>query len=121
MYRFKAMVDCEHFTVFAFQGEHRVSSFRCAALSQKFLEILELMSEEDTSTMAQTMTASSMHSKIEAIRSRKSAYVDTMPEEDEAEVTEEGTELSKEDVRRIKKQQRAKEVCVCVCTVAENY
>lgn len=46
MHRYKEVVECEHVTVWTFNGEHHVTSFRSAAPSKEYRQLIEEVREK---------------------------------------------------------------------------
>ena len=108
-YRFKATVECERVVVWAFDGTHCVSSYRTAQPSAQFLAQLEreLSTEYLQTPWTVAFSVRKMRSNVQLKkkeRLEKSAKSDTGVQE-EPEVT-----LTKQEARRLYKEQRKKKV-----------
>lgn len=125
LHRYKDVIDCERITVWSFSGEKQVSSFRTARPSPAFLQLIE-----EFSTVDSTATPSTAVGQKRKISVRKKSIRDALgfagadgeggvarvTVEDDGEGEEEEEELfddkpkSKQEVRRLKKEMRKKEV-----------
>jgi len=105
--------------VWSFSGKHHVSSFRTAKPSETFVQALEqLLASDDTYHLGWTTTATGFRDALHEARTRKSMGVieeispelEGLDEEVMGRGGAGGMPLSKDVIRRIKRQKRMKEV-----------
>ena len=116
-HRYKDIIDCERITVYSFSGEKQVSSFRTTRPSATFLKLIDELNSSDSASTPST--ASDVKKRKISVR-KKSIHggVEFTGGEGEGlgEDEEEGVGLiqdkrkSKQEARRLKKEQRRKEV-----------
>ena len=108
--RYKDTVECERTVVWTVRGGYWVSTFRCAAPSSKYLELLEKILSSDQATTNTLSTAGTGPSGRVPMR-RKTRRQETLA----LEVLKgkgslvESVDLSKSEIRRQKKEKRRRE------------
>ena len=111
--------------MWSFSGKHHVSSFRTAKPSETFLQAMEqLLASDDTYHLGWTTTATGFRDALHEARPlRKSVGAieeallefDGLDEEGVGKEGAEGMPLSKDALRRLKRQKRMKEVRQASC------
>ena len=106
--RYKGVVECERVTVWTFEGRESVSSFRSVVPSQEYLQLMEtVLSSEQTYT---PWTVGEQRTR----RARPMGGEEGGGGASEVESSPQGQaapeQLSKNEARRLKKEQRKREV-----------
>ena len=107
-------MDCEYFEVWAFQGEHRASSFRTPVLSPQFMEAVAQLQKEDPPHLHWSTTAEGKRRASGEGKPLKKLPVIQSQDKSSDSATVKGEspkyKLTKDDLRRLRKFEREKEV-----------